>query len=225
MRTRLGTLQEIDELLVGGRERIRARGVTGTGRAARVASDRPPTDNQMSRPRVYSCLFVSSVSQPTAIRRPRPSKHSRRTRSTATRARNADHDGADAARATQIIHSRCVDAILMYAAKESRVLWRRLHGTRPDLGSQRRHSANFLVLARSPPRCSTAFDAMRTQNAAPDQLLKRDTRLPWDFSAGLLLAYPRAGYANKWRTLLLRVRTGRCQNGVPCPEGTPNGVV
>jgi hypothetical protein len=63
MRTQLGTVQNIDELLVGGRERIGARGVTGNGWSTRVVADRRSTD-QTNRPRVYSWLLVSSVRQP-----------------------------------------------------------------------------------------------------------------------------------------------------------------
>jgi hypothetical protein len=61
MRTQLGTVRNIDEVLVGGRERIGARGITGNG--CRVVADRRSTDHT-SRPRVYSWLLEYSVRQP-----------------------------------------------------------------------------------------------------------------------------------------------------------------
>ena len=60
MRSQLGTMQNVEELVVGGRLRVQARGVTGTGRSPVWRQIGVPLTKRTSR--VYSCLFWSNLS-------------------------------------------------------------------------------------------------------------------------------------------------------------------
>src|ERR1700730_16888813 len=65
MRSQLGTMQNVEELVVGGRLRVQARGVTGTGWSPVWRRIGVPLTKRTSR--VYSCLFWSTPSGHAAI--------------------------------------------------------------------------------------------------------------------------------------------------------------
>jgi hypothetical protein len=57
MRSQLGTMQNVEELVVGGRLRVQARGVTGTGRSPVWRANRRSTD-QTNKQSVFMPLLV-----------------------------------------------------------------------------------------------------------------------------------------------------------------------
>jgi hypothetical protein len=155
-----------------------------------------------------------------------PRRHSNRRRAVTRRNEYArlrwGSRGADATCATNVIPSRDRDGGVR-AVKESRVLWRRLHGTGAG------------VLALNVGAVPTSWHSRGRRHAARRHSIRSGDRMPrpvsyltahatsvGSFCAGCYWRTLGGGYAKNG---VPGCAIGYAKNGVPFPEGTPNGVV